>query len=97
MELITSRSNPLLAHMRKLLKSRSYRRTCNEGISDGVKLLEEAIRWQAPLTAVVLTEDAACPVLPEGVRCVQVPKDVMASLSPMKAPRAPCSPSACLT
>ena len=61
MELITSRSNPLLAHMRKLLKSRSYRRTCNEGISDGVKLLEEAIRWQAPLTAVVLTEDAACP------------------------------------
>jgi len=54
MELITSRSNPLLAHMRKLLKSRSYRRTCNEGISDGVKLLEEAIRWQAPLTAVVL-------------------------------------------
>ena len=44
MELITSRSNPLLAHMRKLLKSRSYRRTCNEGISDGVKLLEEAIR-----------------------------------------------------
>ena len=87
MELITSRSNPLLAHMRKLLKSRSYRRTCNEGISDGVKLLEEAIRWQAPLTAVVLTEDAACPVLPEGVRCVQVPKDVMASLSPMKAPQ----------
>ena len=27
------------------------------------------------------------PVLPEGVRCVQVPKDVMASLSPMKAPQ----------
>ena len=87
MELITSRSNPLLAHMRKLLKSRSYRRTCNEGISDGVKLLEEAIRCQAPLTAVVLTEDVACPVLPERVRCVQVPKDVMASLSPMKAPQ----------
>ena len=87
MELITSRSNPLLAHMRKLLKSRSYRRTCNEGISDGVKLLEEAIRWQAPLTAVVLTEDVACPVLPERVRCVQVPKVVLASLSPMKAPQ----------
>lgn len=87
MELITSRSNPLLAHMRKLLKNRSYRRTCSEGISDGVKLLEEAIRCRAPLTAVVLTEDVACPVLPEGVRCVQVPKDVMASLSPMKAPQ----------
>ena len=97
MELITSRSNPLLAHMRKLLKNRSYRRTCSEGISDGVKLLEEAIRWQAPLTAVVLTEDVACPVLPEGVRCVQVPKDVMASLSPMKALRALCSPSGSLT
>ena len=62
MELITSRSNPLLAHMRKLLKNRSYRRTCSEGISDGVKLLEEAIRWQAPLTAVVLelVKEDAC-------------------------------------
>lgn len=87
MERITSRSNPLLAHMRKLLKSRSYRRACGEGISDGVKLLEEAIRWNAPLTAVVLTEDVPCPSLPAGVRCVQVPKDVMASLSPMKAPQ----------
>ena len=74
MALITSRSNPLLAHMRKLLKSRSYRRTCNEGISDGVKLLEEAIRWQAPLTAVVLTEDAACPVLPDGYAACKSPR-----------------------
>lgn len=87
MEYITSRSNPLLVHIKKLQKSRSYRRTCGEYVSDGVKLLEEAIRWNAPLTAVVLTEDVLCPPLPAQVRCVQIPQDVMASISPMKTPQ----------
>ena len=40
MEQITSRSNPLLVHIRKLLKSRSYRRETGQCVSDGVKLLE---------------------------------------------------------
>ena len=45
-----------------------------------------------------LTEDAACPVLAGGVRCVQVPKDVMASLSPHESPSGrPCSPFRPLT
>lgn len=87
MEYITSRSNPLLVHIKKLLKSRSYRRACGEYVSDGVKLLEEAVRWNYPLTAVLLTEDVPCPVLPAHVRCVQIPQDVMASISPMKAPQ----------
>lgn len=87
MERITSRSNPLLIHIKKLLKSRSYRRSCGECVSDGNKLLEEAIRWNIPLTAVLLTEGMPCPPLPDTVRCVQVPRDVMASISPMKAPQ----------
>ena len=87
MELITSRSNPLLVHIRKLLKSRSYRRETGQCVSDGIKLLEEAIRWKADLTAVLVTQETDFPPLPPGVRCVQVPRDVMASLSPMKAPQ----------
>ena len=87
MERITSRSNPLLVHIRKLLKSRSYRRETGECVSDGVKLLEEALRWRAELRTVLRTEGAALPPLPESVRQVQVPRDVMASLSPMKAPQ----------
>lgn len=55
MELITSRSNPLLVHIRKLLKSRSYRRETGQCVSDGVKLLEEALRWSADLITVLVT------------------------------------------
>ncbi|MCD8160224.1 MAG: RNA methyltransferase [Clostridiales bacterium] len=87
MEKITSRTNPLLGHFKKLLRDRSYRRACGEYVGDGVKLLEEAIRWQAPLTAVLLTEDVVCSPLPQGVRRAVLPFDVMASVSPMKAPQ----------
>ena len=87
MEQITSRKNPLITHIRKLMGDRAYRRECGEFSGDGVKLLEEAVRWDAPLTCVVYTEGTALPKLPEGVRVVQVPEDVMGSISPMKAPQ----------
>ena len=87
MERITSRKNPLITHIRKLSTDRSYRRECGEFLGDGVKLLEEAVRWNAPLTAVVVTEGTALPQLPQGVRVVEVPEDVMQSISPMKAPQ----------
>lgn len=87
MEKITSRKNPLITHIRKLSADRSYRRECGEFLGDGVKLLEEAVRWGAPLTTVVVTEGVSVPALPESVRLVEVPEDVMASISPMKAPQ----------
>lgn len=86
-ERITSRTNPLMTHIRKLVSSRAYRRETGEYIGDGVKLLEEAVRWGAPLTAVVFTEGTALPALPEGMRVVEVPGDVMRSISPMEAPQ----------
>ncbi len=86
-ERITSRTNPLMTHIRKLGSSRSYRRETGEYIGDGVKLLEEAVKWKAPLTAVVCTEGTALPKLPDGVRLVEVPGDVMRSISPMEAPQ----------
>lgn len=86
-ERITSRTNPLMVHIRKLAASRAYRRASGEYLGDGVKLLEEAARWGAGLTVVVHTPETALPPLPDGVRVVEVPADVMASISPMEAPQ----------
>ena len=86
-ERITSRANPLLVHIRKLASSRAHRHETGEYLGDGVKLLEEAARWGAALTAVVHTPETALPPLPEAVRVVEVPADVMRSISPMESPQ----------
>ena len=86
-ERITSRTNPLMTHIRKLASSRSHRYETGEFLGDGTKLLEEAARWGAALTAAVYTPGTALPPLPEGVRLVEVPADVMRSISPMEAPQ----------
>lgn len=83
MEKITARSNPLLVHGKKLAASSAYRRECGEFLCDSPKLLEEAVKWQTAITAVISTDGIDLP----GVRCVQVPEDVMASVSPMKTPQ----------
>lgn len=87
MEHITSRQNALMTHIRKLNASRAYRRASGEYLCDGVKLLEEALRWNAPLKTVVLSEDVDVLALPSGVRAVRVPADVMRSISPMETPQ----------
>lgn len=86
MEYITSRKNPVISHIRKLGADRAYRRETGEFLGDGVKLLEEAVRWKAPLTAVVTTPGVPAPSV-EGVRGIEVPEDVMASISPAKTPQ----------
>ena len=86
MEYITSRKNPLISHLRKLAADRAYRRASGEFLGDGVKLLEEAARWNAPLTAVVCTPGVPLPPI-GGARRVEVPEDVMASVSPLKTPQ----------
>jgi len=86
-EFITSRQNPLLIHTKKLLTSRSYREKHREFAADGVKLLREAVCWNAALKTVIMTDGAVDFPLPEGVRVVQVPEDVMASISLMEAPQ----------
>ena len=83
MERITARSNPLLAHCKKLAASSAYRRERGEFLCDSPKLLAEALKWQAELIAVISTDGTEVP----GARCVQVPADVMTSVSPMKTPQ----------
>ena len=85
-ELITSRKNPLLQQVRKLLSSRKERETAGLFVSDGTKLLQEAIRWWPGLDTVILSQDVDMEI-PEGVRTVVVPRDVMESISPMQSPQ----------
>lgn len=87
MEMITSRSNPLCTHLRKLSSSGAYRRRCGEFLCDSPKLLDEALAHGAAVHTVVATPSVTLPPLPEGVRAVQVPEDVMASVSPAQTPQ----------
>lgn len=87
METITSRHNTLLTHVRKLCSSRAYRRRCGEFAGDGVKLLDEALRWSVPLKAVLLSDGIEPPPLPEGVRAVRLSEELMRSVSPSETPQ----------
>jgi len=87
-ERITSRKNPLLQHVKKLLSSRSYREKSGEYAADGVKLLAEAAKWiPQELRTVLVTADVELCALPEHVRLVEIPDDIMAQISPMEAPQ----------
>ncbi len=86
-ETITGKHNALLTHLRKLSSSRAYRDECGEYLGDGVKLLDEAIKWRAPLKTVVVSENVALPELPEDVRAVRVSRELMRSVSPAETPQ----------
>lgn len=86
-EPITSRHNALLAHLRKLASSRAYRNACGEFLGDGVKLLDEALKWGAPLQTVVISGGARLPELPDGVRAVRVSEELMRFVSPAETPQ----------
>lgn len=85
-EYISSRKNPLIQQVRKLLSSRKEREKAGLFVSDGTKLLEEAVKYCETLHTVILTEGVDAEV-PAGVRIVRVPEDVMESVSPMDAPQ----------
>ena len=85
-ERITSRKNPLLQQVKKLLSNRSEREKSGLFVADGTKLLDEAIRWWPGLDTVILS-DGITAQIPEYVRTVYVPEDVMASISPMQSPQ----------
>ena len=86
MERITARKNPLLQQVRRLITSRKERLEAGLFVADGTKLLSEAIRWWDGLETVILSDGIEMDV-PQGVRLVSVPKDVMESISPMQSPQ----------
>ena len=85
-ERITSRKNSLIQQVRKLLSSRKEREAAGLFVADGTKLLAEAVRWWPGLETVILSDGVEADV-PDHVRIVRVPGDVMESISPMKSPQ----------
>ena len=85
-ERISSRKNPLLQQVKKLLSSKKERENTGLFVADGTKLLAEAVKYYPGLDTVILSDGVEAHV-PEHVRLVRVPEDVMASISPMEAPQ----------
>ena len=85
-EYITSRKNPLLQQVKKLLSSRKEREKAGLFVADGTKLLAEAVKYWPGLHTVILSDGVEAE-LPAGVRVMRVPEDVMASISPMETPQ----------
>lgn len=86
MEQITSRRNPLCAQIRKLNASRACRREAGLFTGEGPKLLSEAVKAGAGLTAVVTPQGEDAPCLP-GVRRVETPPDLFAGLCDTRTPQ----------
>lgn len=83
---ITSRKNPQIQMVRKLLSSRKYREDTGRFVGDGIKLLKEAAAYCPGLETVFLSDGVEA-ALPETVQVIRVPEDVMESISPMAAPQ----------
>ena len=83
---ITARKNPLIQQVRKLLSSRREREETGLFVADGVKLLDEAVRWWPEMDTVIL-EDGVEAQIPEGVRIIRVPREIMEYISPMQTPQ----------
>ena len=86
-ERITARKNPLIQKVRKLLTSAAARRESGLFVGDGTKLLQEAIRFWPGLDTVILADGVEAPNVPDGVRIVRVPQQIMAYVSPMETPQ----------
>ena len=85
-ERITSRKNPLLQQVKKLLSSGKARKEAGLFVSDGTKLLQEAVKYFDGLETVILSDGIQAQV-PDHIRVVRVPGDVMESISPMQTPQ----------
>ena len=83
---ITARKNPLLQQVRRLLTSRKEREAAGLFVADGTKLLAEAVKWWPGLDTVILADGVEAEI-PENVRLIRVPGDVMESISPMQTPQ----------
>ncbi len=88
MEYITSRQNPLCAHIRKLGTDQAYRRAQGLFLIEGVKLLEECAKWGGVIDTLVCAEGAALPFpAPAAGRTVTVPADLLKTLSAVESPQ----------
>ena len=85
-EYVTSRKNDKVVHMKRLGADKGYRSRCREFLCDGDKLLDEALSCGAQIRT-VLSCTQALPRLPDSVRTIMVPRDLIETVSPLKNPQ----------
>ena len=78
-----SRRNPLALHFKKLGASRAYREERGEFLCDGMKLLEDAVKSGAEITAVLAASPCPYP-LSAGTREFLAERELINSVSPLK-------------
>ncbi|MDR2356739.1 MAG: RNA methyltransferase [Oscillospiraceae bacterium] len=86
MEPITSRRNPLIAHIRALGSDGDYRRERREFVCAGVKALREAAASGAEVTAIVSCSGTDAPRV-GGTVAVSAAREVLQTASPFNNPR----------
>ena len=72
MQVISSKDNELVKHIKKL-KDKKYRDESNEYIVEGVKLIEEAVKENAKIKKIVVCEDTT--------RTYEIPTNVMLEIA----------------
>ena len=83
---ITSRKNPLIQQVRRLLTSKKERENAGLFVADGTKLLAEAVRYYPGLKTVILSDGVEAQI-PETVEVIRVPGEIMEYISPMETPQ----------
>lgn len=83
MEHLTSRKNPVIRHLRELSMDRACRRESGEFVCDGEKLLGEARRAGAEITAILCQADRPGDA-PAGAAVYTAPRELLAYASPLE-------------
>ena len=87
-ERITSRRNPLAVRLKRLGTDKKARRAEGRFLCEGVKLVEEALRWGAEVELLAAAEGAALPAgLPPETRRVALPAELLAYVSTVDTPQ----------
>ena len=86
-DVITSRSNPLVAYVRKLNGKRAFRRAENAFAAEGPKLLAEALRWGARVETVLCAPGVSMPELPARTRVAELPDQLLAYVADTETPQ----------
>ena len=86
-DVITSRTNPLVAYVRKLNGKRAFRRTENAFAAEGPKLLAEALCWGARVETVLSAPGVSLPELPAGTRVAELPDQLLDFVADTETPQ----------
>lgn len=87
-ELITSRQNNIIRHVKKLSADRKYRRTSGEFLCEGPKMLAEAERWGfVPRTILACSETELQPWEGRAARTVLVSPELLSYAADTETPQ----------